>query len=131
MVDEIKNTIDIIETLETRINTYWNFYFIVVLAVIGWLMSSRTPFTESQGIALTVAISLFLIANLSVIRAATKRVMAFESELKVASTKQEFHSSALKEELSHASIGNRLFASYLLHGVIDIAVIYAIWSKLD
>ena len=126
----IKNLIDIIETLESRINSYWNFYIVVVVATIGWLMSSKTPFTIPQGVALTVAIGLFLLANFLVLRAATKRVTAFEAELNAASQKQEFKSSLLKKELSGASTPNRLLASYVLHGVIDVAVIYAIWSKL-
>ena len=130
MDNGISKLINVIETLETRINSYWNFYMLVVLATIGWLISSKTPFTGNERIALIIAIALFLIANLLVLRAATKRVVAFEDELKLASQKYEFNSTILKKELSHASMGNRLILSYVLHAVIDIAVIYAIWSKL-
>jgi hypothetical protein len=59
MDERIKSIIEIIDRLETRINAYWNFYIIVVLATIGWLMSSRTPFATNQGIALTIALSVF------------------------------------------------------------------------
>ena len=130
MDEQIKHTLEIIEKLESRINTYWNFYTIVVVAVIGWLLSSKTPFTVPQGIALTIAILMFFTANFSVMRSATKRVIAFESELNIASKKFEFNSNALKSNLSNDSMPRRLIASYILHGIVDLAVIYAIWSKL-
>ncbi len=130
MDESIKKIIDIIESLESRINSYWNFYIVVVVATIGWLMSAKVPFTIDQGVALTIAIGLFFIANFLVMRSATKCVIAFEDELNTASQKYEFDSVVLKEELSHTSMPSRLLLSYLLHGSIDIAVIYAIWSKL-
>nr|CAP48759.1 putative integron gene cassette protein [uncultured bacterium] len=94
MDERIKVIIEIIEKLESRINAYWNFYTIVVIAVIGWLLSSKTPFTAPQGIALTIAISMFFAANFSVMRAATKRVIAFETELNVVSNELDFQSRA-------------------------------------
>lgn len=119
------------EKFEIRINAYWNFFIIMVLATIGWLMSSRTPFTTNQAIALTIALCMFFIASYFVIRATTKRLIAFEDELNLLSKNIEFNSSLLKSELSKTSIPYRLFATGVLHCVIDIAVIFAIWSKLS
>ena len=131
MVEEIKSVIEIMEKLETRINTYWNFYIIVVLATIGWLMSSKTPFTINQGISLTVALGMYFIANYFVICAASKRVIAFEDELKLISQNTQINSSILKTELSKTSMRYRVFAINVLHAVIDISVLFSIWSKLS
>jgi hypothetical protein len=131
MDDRIKSIIEIIDRLENRINAYWNFYFIVVFASIGWLMSSRMPFTTNQGIALTIALSIFFLVNFFVMRSATERVVAFEDELKLISNKFEFNSSILKSNLSKTSMPLRLYSLCILHFVIDISVIYAIWSKLS
>ena len=131
MNDEISQIIDIIGNLESRINSYWNFYVVVVLAIIGWLMSSKVPFTTDQGIALALAVILFFAANFLILRATTKRVVAFEDELNCLSANCDFHSIILKNELSRPSLKRRLSASYLLHATVDIAVIYAIWSKLS
>ena len=89
MDEHIKNIIEIIESIEKRINAYWNFYIIVVLATVGWLMSSKAPFTTNQGISLTIAICLFFTASFFIMRAATKRAVAFEDELNLASQKLE------------------------------------------
>ena len=74
--------------------------------------------------------SLFFAANFSVMRAATKRVIAFENELNTISKNLEFKSDSLKNELSNDAMPGRLIASYVLHGSVDAAVIYTIWSKL-
>ena len=130
MNNEIINIIEIVEKLETRINSYWNFYVVVVVATIGWLMSSTNPFTKEQGIALIVSICMFFAANFSVMRAATMRVVAFEKELSSISDSLNVKTSALRSELSRPTQQGRILVSYVLHIIVDIAVIYAIWSKL-
>lgn len=130
MEERIKDLLDIIEKLESRINTYWNFYTLVVIAAVGWLMSSKTPFTIEQSIALTIALSLFFLANFSVMRAATIRVVAFERELNKITQSTEFLTSELMIELGRETMPFRVLASYLLHVIVDIAVIFVIWSKV-
>jgi hypothetical protein len=131
MNEKIIKTLEIIEKLESRINAYWNFYTIIVVANVGWLMSAKTPFSLTQSIALTIALSVFFLANFSVMRAATKRVVAFESELNAICNDFECNSATLKKELSSNSMPGRLLVSTLLHLAVDTAVIYSIWSKLS
>jgi predicted neutral ceramidase superfamily lipid hydrolase len=130
MDNQITAIIETIEKLESRINAYWNFYTVIVVATVGWLMSSKTPFTPHQSIALSLALILFFAANLSVMRAATRRVIAIESELNEKSSECNFSSSLLKSELSRNSMPFRLEASYMLHFVVDAAVLYSVWSKV-
>lgn len=130
MDDSVKNILDVLESTESRINSYWNFYVVVVVATIGWLMSSQTPFTSEQGVVLTVSICLFFAANFAVLRAATKRAVAYEAELKCVAAQREFQSDILLHELASGALKYRLPFSYLLHAMIDVAVLYAIWSKL-
>lgn len=131
MDERIKCIVDIIERIESRINAYWNFYFILVVATIGWLMSSKTPFKTDQAIILTIALCVFFSTNFFMIRSATKRVIAFEHELNFLSANIEINSRALKSELSKATTRGRLLINSIMHSVIDIAVIVAIWSKLS
>ena len=83
MDDEAARLLDAIERLESRLNSYWNFYTLVVLATVGWLMSAANPFSANQSVAVTVALGLFFLANLSVIRGATRRILALEDELRL------------------------------------------------
>ena len=129
-VFEPTELMELIEKAESRVNSYWNFYIIVVVATVGWLMSSRTPFTLPQTVALSIALSGFFTANFGVIRAATRRILALEDELTKTSRKLVFSSDALRSNLSKASVPGRLGWSYGLHLVIDIAVLFAVWSKI-
>lgn len=129
MDEKIVSVLAVIEKLESRINSYWNFYTIVVLASVGWLMSAETSFSPQLNFTLTTALVVFFLANFAVMWAATKRVVAFENELNILSTKTEFISTSLRQELSNASMPFRLLSSTLLHLAVDIAIISFIWVK--
>ena len=131
MDERIKCIVDIIERIESRINAYWNFYFILVIATIGWLMSAKIPFKTNQAIVLTIALCVFFWASFFMIRSATRRVIAFEQELNFLSAKIEINSKVLRSELLKATTRGRLLVTGIMHSVIDIAVIFSIWSKLS
>jgi hypothetical protein len=126
----IQQLIDLIEKAESRINSYWNFYTIVVIAIVGWLMSSQAPFSLHQTIALTLALATFFCANFGVMRAATIRILALEDELAAVARETEFVGESLKRVLSGTAMPGRLGWSYGLHIIVDVAVIFAVWSKL-
>jgi hypothetical protein len=126
----IKELIELIEKAESRINSYWNFYTIVVIAIVGWLMSSQTPFSLHQTMALTLALVVFFCANFGVMRAATIRILALEDELAAVARETEFVGESLKRVLSRAAMPGRLGWSYGLHVIVDVTVIFAVWSKL-
>jgi hypothetical protein len=130
MDDEAARLLDAIERLESRLNSYWNFYTLVVLATVGWLMSAANPFSANQSVAVTVALGLFFLANLSVIRGATRRILALEDELRLLSAGLAFRSPRLRQNFGAESIPGRMPLSYALHLAVDAAVIYAVWSKL-
>lgn len=130
MHTEVNELLNTIEKIESRVNLYWNFYTVVILATGGWLFSSKTIFSQSECIALSIGISMFFLANFSVMRAATKRVVALEFELNEVSSTNSFKTVELKTELSDCSMPGRLAASYVLHIIVDVIVIFAIWSKL-
>ncbi len=130
MNEEAVRLLDAMERLESRLNSYWNFYTLVVLAAVGWLMSAAKPFSLNQSIAVTVALGLFFLANLSVIRAATRRLLAFEQEMQAIAPTLELRSPALRRDLTGRAMPGRMLLSYGLHMAVDAAVIYAVWSKL-
>jgi hypothetical protein len=63
-------------------------------------------------------------------RAATKRVIAVESELNTLAKKTEFESALLKKELSHSSSTLQLISSSVLQVSVDIIVLIAIWTRV-
>ena len=67
----LKELLELSEKLEDRINAYWNFYTIVVLAVAGWLVSGLPSYKTIDAIVLAITLGAFFLSNISVIRFAT------------------------------------------------------------
>ncbi|GCL49165.1 MAG: hypothetical protein ACK552_11340 [Microcystis sp.] len=130
MDQKIKDLIEVTDKLESRVSSYWNFYTVVVVAIIGWLVSSQISLSYSQALVVTIVCIVFFIANFHAMRAATKRVIAVESELNTLAKKTEFESALLKKELSHSSSTLQLISSSVLQVSVDIIVLIAIWTRV-
>jgi hypothetical protein len=126
MDQKIKDLIEVTDKLESRVSSYWNFYTVVVVAIIGWLVSSQISLSYSQALVVTIVCIVFFIANFHAMRAATKRVIAVESELNTLAKKTEFESALLKKELSHSSSTLQLISSSVLRVSVDIIVLSAL-----
>ena len=126
MDQNIKDIIEVADKLESRVSSYWNFYTVVVVAIIGWLVSSQISLSYSQALVVTIVCIVFFIANFHAMRAATKRVIAVESELNALAKKTEFESALLKKELSHSSSTLQLISSSVLRVSVDIIVLSAL-----
>ena len=120
----IKDLIDVIEKLETRLNSYWNFYTVVILASAGWLFTEDHVFKIKEKIIISFGLVLFFIVNLFVILCLTKRIAAFEDELNAASYDDNVNSSLLKQELSKKHLYTRFYLSIVLHVFLDIFIIF-------
>lgn len=127
----IKELIDVIEKLESRNNSYWNFYTVVVVAICGWVFSQQgNPLNPTIVWALIVGNSLFYFMNLSVIYGTTKRLVAFEDELNLRATDEEIKSSQLIKNLSNPFLVKRLPFTIATHLIMDFAVLYFIYFGL-
>ncbi len=60
----IKEAIDLLFAARERIDFYWNFYVVVVIAVVGWLVTRKEPLTLLTKILVTVAYLIAATANL-------------------------------------------------------------------
>lgn len=125
----IKEIMEIIDRLENRISNYWNFYIIIVLAIVGWLMSGANPFKESQYIVLVSVFILFSLLNTYMIFETTKKIYAWKGELKERVTCSDIVTNMLKNHLVKRVTKFRLLAPVIIHFIIDFSILYAIYSK--
>ena len=51
----IKEAIDLLFAARERVDFYWSFYVVVVIAVIGWLVTRKEPLTRSTRALVLVA----------------------------------------------------------------------------
>jgi hypothetical protein len=60
----IKDAIDLLFAARERVDFYWNFYVVVVIAVIGWLVTRKDPLTRSTRALVLVAYFIASVTNL-------------------------------------------------------------------
>lgn len=122
----LKDLLDLSEKLEERISAYWNFYTIVVIAVGGWLLTEPN-LNRNQNWMLGVVMLTFFASNYTVIRYATNRLTAFESEIETLAAQTDWNSKRLQTQLLRYSIPKRMPYSTVLHLIIDLAVMVVIY----
>ncbi|BFM48992.1 hypothetical protein [Marinomonas sp. THO17] len=131
---EISTILDVLEKIETRLNSYWNFYTIVIVAVCGWLVSHIAEPAEdlNPDIAHFLAFGciLFFFMNLTVIRAATIRLLSFENALIQLVEDSQHLTPQIRDYLSKPQLKMRLAFTYITHITMDTAVIIFIYWAL-
>jgi hypothetical protein len=126
----LKDLLDLLDKLESRVNTYWNFYSVAVFATVGWLVSKDECFSRTAASAIAAGLVAFFAANLSVIHHAEARILAIESEIQQKDWSSIIVSGLFLHRLKTISIPKRSLFSKLFHIVIDAAVLLLLYTKV-
>ena len=59
----IRDVADLLFAARERVDFYWNFYVVVVIAVIGWLVSLKKTLTRSMKLLVSVAYVIAAVMN--------------------------------------------------------------------
>ena len=51
----IKDAIDLLFAARERVDFYWNFYVVAVIAIVGWMVTRKEPLARSAKVLVTVA----------------------------------------------------------------------------
>jgi hypothetical protein len=125
----LKDLLDLVEKVESRINSYWNFYTIVLLGIGAWIFDPNKKIDSLQSIAMITALSVFFIANLTFITINESRLSAIESEIKSVSKISQIESEKFRNFLLNSSIPNRQQLSKIFHLFVDFVVIILVFIK--
>jgi hypothetical protein len=126
----LKDLLDLLEKLESRVNIYWNFYSVAVFATAGWLVSKDKTFSPAAACGIAAGLVAFFVANLSVIHHAEARILAVESEIQQRDWSSVVTSKRFLHHLETISIPRRSLFSKMLHIVIDAAVLLLLYTKV-
>ena len=125
----LRDLLDLVEKVESRINNYWNFYTIVVLGIGAWIFDPNRTISRRQSFAIIAALFAFFFANFSVIKASEGRLSAIESEIQSVSTISQIKSEKFRKFLSKSSLPKRQRLSGILHIVVDAILIFLVLTK--
>lgn len=129
---DLYEVIEIINSLESRINTARNYFAIVVLATVGWLFSrDENPLDLLDGIMLAVGLAIFFALNIVMyIRAASMLKGALQERAAIVA-QADIHSDEFRRKLLKESVGVELHLFWIVHLVVDGLVIAAIFINIE
>jgi glycerol-3-phosphate acyltransferase PlsY len=120
---ELKDLLDLHEKLESRVNAYWTYWSVAVVAIGGWLFSGRQELSGTHAVAVSIGVTAFFLCNLGVLCATTKLLIGVRDEIAVRSRQQSFASPKLTVALAEGTMRFRMELTVVMHLVIDAIVI--------
>ncbi len=116
---------DLFITATDKIEFYWNFYVVMLIALIGWLVSTKRPLSISLKLLITVGYLVFVSMNIlglyrSYTFAEALRIdlLAMEGAKALANTYDVLQ--------SHSFIRQRT-ATFWIHSIVGLAVLLVVW----
>jgi hypothetical protein len=121
----IKDVADLLFAARERIDFYWNFYVVVVIAVIGWLVSLKKTLTLPMKVLVSVAYLIAAVMNLLGLYSSYTFAEALRTDLlRMAATSPLSDTRLLLEQ--HSYLQQRL-AAFWIHLVVGATILLVVW----
>jgi uncharacterized membrane protein len=121
----IKDAIDLLFAARERIDFYWNFYVVVVVAVIGWIVTRKEPLTRPTKILVTVAYLIASITNLVGLFGSYAFAEALRSDILRMTAGSQLTSTRLV--LDQHSYGSQRIWALAVHIGVGASILLVIW----
>jgi hypothetical protein len=121
----IKDVADLLFAARERIDFYWNFYVVVVIAVIGWLVSLKKTLTPSMKLLVSVVYVIAAATNLLGLYSSYTFAEALRADLiQVAATTSLTDTHVYLEQ--HSYLPQRL-AAICIHLAVGTTILFVVW----
>ena len=125
-----RDVADLLFAARERIDFYWNFYIVVVIAVIGWLVSNRRAMTVPMKALVTIGYVIASAMNALALWGAYTFAEALRSDLLRMLAAAPLDETRLILE-QHSFLAQRLLAA-IVHLVIGATILFVVWfARLD
>jgi hypothetical protein len=121
----IKEVADLLFAARERIDFYWNFYVVVVIAVIGWLVSYKKTLTVSMKLLVSVAYVIAATMNLLGLYSSYTIAEALRIDLLRMLATAPFADTRIYLE-QHSYLPQRLVA-FAVHLAVGTAILSVVW----
>ena len=128
MVEEImpiKDAIDLLFAARERIDFYWNFYVVVVIAVVGWIVTRKEPLTRATRILVTVAYLIAAATNLVGLYGAYTFAEALRADLLRMTAGSPLAETRIA--LSDHSYATQRFWAFIVHLGVAATILLVVW----
>ena len=121
----LKDVADLMFAARGRIDFYWNFYVIVVIAVIGWMITVKKTLTVPIKLLVSVAFVIAAATNLVGLYSAYTIAEALRTDLLRLGAASPLTDTRLVLE-QHSYATHRAVALGV-HAVIGVAILLTVW----
>jgi hypothetical protein len=121
----LRDVADLLFATRERIDFYWNFYIISVIAVIGWLVTVKKMLTVPIKVLVSVAFAIAATTNLVGLYSSYTLAEALRSDLlRLAATSPLTETRLMLEQ--HSYLAHRR-ASLFIHLGVGISILFTVW----
>jgi cytochrome b561 len=121
----VKDVADLLFAARGRIDFYWNFYVVVVIAVIGWLLTSKRGLTVPMKVLVSVAYLVAASMNLLGLHGAYTFAEALRTDLiRMASGVPLIDTRVILER--HSYLPQRS-AAFWIHLSVGATILLVVW----
>jgi hypothetical protein len=120
-----KEVVDLLVTAIDKIEFYWNFYVVLLIALMGWLVSAKKPLSVSLKSLITVGFLIFVAMNMAGLYGSYTFAEALRTDLlAMDQAKGLLHTYTILER--HSFLPQRT-ATFWIHLVVGLAVLAVVW----
>lgn len=122
---QIKDVADLFIMAINKVEFYWNFYVVMLIALIGWLISTKNPLSTSLKFLITAGYALFAMMNIVGLYSSYTLAEALRNDLlEMEGAKALVHVYGVFQSLSFIQ---QRTAVFWIHIIVGLAVLSAVW----
>jgi hypothetical protein len=124
---DIKAIADLFVTATGKVEFYWNFYTVTLLALIGWLVSTKRTLLPRVKLLITVGYLAFVLMNIFGLWNSYTFVEALRKDLLHAAKADPDAIRNAQEVLLNISFESQKIMTLVIHVLIGAFVLFAVW----
>ena len=121
----IKDAVDLLFAARERIDFYWNFYVVIVIAVVGWIVTRKERLSPSGKILVSVAYVVAAITNLAGLYASYTLAEALRTDILRLTLGSPLTDTRVI--LAQHSYLSQRTGAFLVHAVVGATILVVVW----
>jgi fucose 4-O-acetylase-like acetyltransferase len=122
---DLKDVVGLFVTATAKIEFYWNFYVVMLIALIGWLVSVKKPLSTSLKSLITVGYVVFIAMNVLGLYGSYTFAEALRTDLlSMEGAKALPHTHKVLQ--THSYVGQRT-GMFWIHAIVGVAILLVVW----
>ncbi len=123
----VKDAVDLLFSARERIDFYWNFYVVIVIAVVGWIVTRKEPLGASAKILVSVAYVIAALTNLAGLYASYDLADALRSDLLQMTAGSPL--SDTRAILAGHSYASQQITAFFVHAIVGATILFVVWRR--